>query len=478
MMMWSKTKEAFEKARKFIVNFGFYSQIKELSKEGGTTSSTRPTDKELEPWDRQFLVTLAREIQTLFPLAQFAVDKHVEYNGTYRMQCKTPYADFNAQFEMLFNDWKHRHNCDVAEKYCFDELLQIIERHRVVDGDVLIVKIKGGRLQIIEGDRVRNAMNEKDPADQWVHGVKCNRSGKVLQYHVAERMQYGGFRDERHIWAENAWLVAYRRNVDQVRGVTPMAPALHYLITFNRTINAASRRELFAQMLGILTKRKEPNNAKLFPTMEDVKKEMEKRADEVKLRIGDDMYNLIYHLNLGVDESAELIESNNPSTNTQNFWETLIRLILLSLHIPYTFYDGSKTTYFGAEGEYNQYFDACMSSRLPMIDWLNELTEWLLCEWVSDGLIQIPDGETIHSMSRCIRWQSGGMPFFLIFRIVQAALPAIQAGIISPQYLAAIFGGDYEENIVAISRAIEHAQNQTVPVPVSFGVSPQTSISA
>ena len=451
-----------------VVNLGFYEGVKKNFGLSPSVTSTRPADRELMPWDRESAISKVREIQSNFALAAWLVDRHINFMASFKLQSKSPYPEFNAKFERLFKTWKRKRNCDVAEQFSFDEMLQIIERHRVCDGDVMILKRPGGKLQIVEGDRVRDAILEKDPPDQWMHGVKCDRNGKVLQYHIAQRLPDGGFEDERHIQADHAWLVGYRRNTNQRRGIAPILPAINHLRTLDKTFTHAAAKELLNQELALVTKRENPN-ATFFPTLED----QEKEAERVDQKIAGSLGEGVKHIRLGLMDTIEIIESKNPSQNTQQFWETMIRLVLLCLKIPYSFYDGSKTNYYGAEGEYNQYFDSCSSDQIPMIEWLTELTEWLLNVWVAEGRIEIPDGETLESMVDYLRWANGGMPYFLMFRLVKDAHAAIMLGATTPQKFCTAFGDDFGENVQEIREAMQNTQD----IPFLFNQTPQTSVS-
>ncbi|MCL2304638.1 MAG: phage portal protein [Planctomycetaceae bacterium] len=429
-----------------IVKLGFYEGVKGNFGLAPTITSTRPADKELTIWDRESAISKIREIQTNFVLATFLVDKHIQYMATYKFQCKSPYPDFNEKFELLFSNWKRKSHCDFYEQFSFDELLQIIERHRVCDGDVMIAKVKGGKIQVIEGDRVRNAIVEKDPPDQWTHGVKCDKYGRVLQYHVANRLPDGGFVDGQHLWADRTWLVGYRNSVNQRRGTSPLLPAINHLRTLDKTFTHAAAKELLSQKLALVSKQ-EVNPHSIFPSLEEKQRKLQSEVSE--------SFEGIKVVNLNETDSLEILESKNPSQNTQQFWEAMIRMVLLALKIPYTFYDGSKTTYFGAEGEYNQYFDSCATDQIPMLEWLHELSEWLLNEWVAEELVELPDGETTESMSKYLRWNSGGMPFFLMFRLVKDAHTAMMVGATTPQKFAAWFGNDFGENAREMREAIE-----------------------
>jgi capsid protein len=116
------------------------------------TVPSKPADRELTIEQRQSFVSQTREIQGNFAIAEFLIDKHIQYMASYRFQCKTANDEFNKAVEKLFKRWMRRESCDVTGEFSFAELLQMIELHRTADGDVLIVKHgrKGQRRDLTE----------------------------------------------------------------------------------------------------------------------------------------------------------------------------------------------------------------------------------------------------------------------------------------------------------------------------------------
>jgi capsid protein len=426
--------------------------------------STKPADRELTIEERQAILSQAREIQGNFALAGFLLDKHIQYMASYKFQCKTPDEELNNQIETLFKRWKRKKNCDIAGEFSFDELLQMVELHRTTDGDILIVKHNDLKLQLVEGDRVRNPDNvgiEKE----WLHGIKRNEYGKTVEYSISKRLDMGGFEHEKTVKSDNAWLLGYRRRIDQRRGVTPLVTSINMMTGLYQSFDYALAKERLMQLLGLVTLRQDPTE-RLTP------------ADEKQLQDEDRLFSQelvekfgaeLSYISLRVGEDMKVVESQNPSQNTQMYWEMMIRQILLSLHIPYSFFDGSKTNYYGAEGELNQYLDSCTNRQMPVFEWLHELSEWLITAWVEDGLIKLPAGMTLQDVFDYIFWTNAGMPYWVMFRIIKDAYSSIIAGAISPQKFAAMFGNDYETNIIEISKAIEFAKRYNVRTSFDIG---------
>ncbi len=208
-------------------------------------------------------------------------------------------------------------------EFSFDEILQMIELHRTVDGDVLVVKHGDMKLQLIEGDRIRNPQNLAI-YDHWLHGVHADEFGRTIEYAISRRQDTGGFEHERTISRNDAWLLGYRRRYDQRRGVTPLSPVINQLSGLYKSFDYALAKEQLMQMLGIATFRQDPEEP-LTPKQEQAEEE---DTQEFVETLGDG----VALINLGEKDRIEAIQSDQPSQNTRHFWEMMIRLTLLSLH--------------------------------------------------------------------------------------------------------------------------------------------------
>jgi capsid protein len=434
-----------------------YDAARQSKRYSNVVVSTKPADRELTIEERNRIISQCREIQGNFILAGFLLDKHIQYMASYKFQCKTGNDKLDKRIEKLFKRWKRRANCDITGEFSFDELLQMIETHRTTDGDILIVKHGDMKLQLVEGDRVRNPDNI-GIATEWLHGLKRNDYGRVLSYAISERLDMGGFKHEKEISANHAWLLAYRRRSDQRRGVTPLVTVINMMTGLYQSFDFALAKERLMQLLGVVTLRDDPT-AQLTAKQQ---KEQEDDDNAFHNEIVEKFGSEIAHLALGKNDKVEVIESQNPSQNTQLFWEMMIRQVLLSLHIPYSFFDGSKTNYYGAEGELNQYLDSCTNRQIPVKEWLHELMEWLITAWYEDGLLELPDGMALEDVFDAIMWSNAGMPYWVMFRLVKEAYTAMMCGAISPQEFANMFGQDYEDNIVNIESAIKFAKEHGV----------------
>ena len=158
--------------------------------------SYKSEDREQTPRERQTIISDARDQQRNFSLAGFVVRKHLQSIAYYRFSANTPNTPFNRQLERRIDFWKRRGNCDASGRHGFDQLITLIEYHRAVDGDVGLLTLSNNKIQLIEGDRIRNGPGH-EISENWVHGVKVNDYGTALAYAVSKRTAYGAFDHDR-----------------------------------------------------------------------------------------------------------------------------------------------------------------------------------------------------------------------------------------------------------------------------------------
>ena len=445
--------------------------------------SSLSEDRELKPVERQSISSQSRDLLRNFSLAGFAIRKHVQYIADFRFQSQTGDRTFDRMLERKIKQWKKRKNCSADRRHCFDVLIQLIEILRVLDGDVGILKVDSGmgRVQLIEGDRIRTST---EFPDGWVHGVKLGRYYQDVKYCVHRRLDWGGFEFEREISADNMMLCGYYTRSDQVRGVSPLTPAIVQFGHLYEGIEYALAKAKLTQLLGLLTTRNSDDD--LFGTTRRFDDDDEEGDDETEREQSepdgpfddipqDDGYDKqvrekwgkgILHLELDEGEDAKIIESQNPSTQFQDFCVQVIRLCLAALDMPYSFYNGENTNFYGSRGDLNNYIGSCQKRQIALKETLEEVTDWLLRLWVMDGFLELPDGWTVNDLE--YEWRGAGIPYWRLIDDSKGYHKAIQNGLTNPQQVCMEHGTDYYENIDQIAAAKKYAQDRDVPVELAF----------
>lgn len=130
-------------------------------------------------------------------------------------------------------DWcNDRDRCDVSKRHDFLGLTKLMFRHQLVDGDVVGILLKGQRIQLVEGHRLRTPSNTKLSV---VHGVMMNELREPLEYWFAKddispTSSFTRVADAIRIRARDAdgmrqvLHVMDSKRISQTRGVSCMAP--------------------------------------------------------------------------------------------------------------------------------------------------------------------------------------------------------------------------------------------------------------
>jgi lambda family phage portal protein len=82
-----------------------------------------------------------------------------------------------------FDEWASDPDaCDIAGEYCFHDFECLNLRRVMFDGDIVILPLQSGELQVIEAHRVRTPHKAKD----IIHGVKLDSFRKRVQYWITK----------------------------------------------------------------------------------------------------------------------------------------------------------------------------------------------------------------------------------------------------------------------------------------------------
>ena len=429
--------------------------------------STKSEDKELTPAERTKLLSAARDIERNFSLAGYAIRKHLQSVAYYQFYCDSPDTAFNDRLSYLVRQWMDE--CDVTDKHSFPELIYIIERLRLVDGDVALIKTSDNKIQVIEGDRIKDPQ-EPTVDEKWTHGVKTDMVGRPVEYAIWDRNVTGGnLVYQTKVSADNIDLLGYFTRADQIRGVSPLAPALRMFSMLEDALNLALNKAKIEQSIGLVTRLIGDSTLAPSPTPLAVREDGIDRAARETFGKG------ILHLSLKEGEDASLLASNNPSANFLAFCEQIIRLVLASIDVPYSFYDGSAQTFFSGRGELEQYIDSVEHKQAPTIRMLNRwVTRWLLPNWILSGAITLPGGATVGDVSQYFGWSGAGLPTWRLIEYGKDAGSAISLGLISPKELVSSYGFNPRKNLEDVAEYVRMAKALGIELP--YGQKQTTNI--
>lgn len=449
---------------------GDYDGAKPTNRRRAPRTITRSEDSVLSSTDRKALVATARDMRRNFSVAAWAVRKHLDYVSSFSFQARTGDEDLNRRIEELVEWWSEPENCDVAGRHPLARMIRIAEASRTLDGDVLLSRLKTGRLQGIEGDRCRSGLGLPPEAEgkKIVQGVEVTDQNRAIAYYIYSRGRHGlSLTFEKRLPASFVHLLGYFDRFDQVRGISPMAPAINTFRDLYESLDYALAKAKIGQLFGLITFRGDPNSI-TDPNESGHEDKDGNPRYEVDFGLGP------YHLDLDDGDRAEILESKTPSSEFQKYTQETIGLGLKALDIPYSFYNESFTNFSGARQAWLMYDQSAKSKRSDLRHLLNRVTRWKLAQWTAVGLLELPAGMDLRSLRW--EWIPTGIPWIDPLKEVLADIEAIKLGLTSRSRVIKRRGEDFLEiakelgfeNLTMIDHGLPPYGPEGIPAPAGL----------
>jgi capsid protein len=439
-----------------------YDAVTPKNKRRAPTGILRAEDGELTAEQRKRLISGARDLPRNFSVAAWMIRRHLDYVSTFSFQAKSGNLQLDTKVEYLMGEWSHRRNCEVTARHRLSRLIRLLENRRVIDGDVFVLKLADGRIQIIEGDRVRTPNGgfpvggSVSPSD-FTGGVKLDEYGAAEAYSVCKRGKTtdlgssSTFTFERLLSAEHVIHHGYWERSDQVRGISPLASAIASLQDTYEVIDYAVAKMKVEQLFALA----------LYRDADDAVGEA--TTDSETGRVVKDFGDGPVTLDLDKEDKAEFLESKNPSTNSQAFIQTLIQISLKALDIPYSFYAENYSNYSGARQALLQYQQSADIKRQDNRDLLDELTRWKIEQWADEGLITEEELTQVYW-----DWIPTGLPWIDPLKEIAAQKEAIKEKLDSRQRICRSLGRDFFDIVD------EQADEEAYMIKKGLAVNPES----
>ena len=374
-------------------------------------TNIKTSDNLLDDSKRRRVIEGGRELWRNYSVAAWAIRKHLDYVSTFNFQALTPRPRFNERLEALMKWWARPINLDVGSRHSLRRFMRLAEARRVIDGDVFVVKLRDGRVQAIEGDRVRNPDIQRRAMEEegWVHGLKIGNGGRVEQASIHRRKRHGNYEEERKIQASRFWQLAYWDSFDQYRGVSPLVSSI---ASFQDSLEArdyALAKQKVTQLFALAITRE----------MADQFEDDDEEASDYKVDFGKGPLML----DLDPGDSASFLESKHPSSEFQSFLTLVLQMALKALDIPWSMYDESYTNFFGSKAALQGYLTSCISKREDLKELLGSMAGWRIAKWVSSGALALPRGWRAQDLE--ITWVHAGQRGWDTAKEVKGDLEAI-----------------------------------------------------
>jgi capsid protein len=366
-----------------------YDAVQDTGRRKSPRRTIRSEDGNLKRNDRKVLQATTRDMRRNFVMTRWAIAKHLDFVCDHTFQANTGDEDFDKVLADFVATASKRENFDVSGRYNLTRYARLAEAARLVDGDMLSIRVRGGYLQAIESDKVRNkggaTYSYVDP-DQpemlnWIHGVKVNKVGKPLMYSIHSR-QETQYVFEKNVSADKVIPLGFYDRFDQVRGVSPLAAAIDTLRDLHESYDYALAKSKVAQLFAMAVTR---NSDLGFQSDGGVDaSDSSAGPRDVSFEKGPQI------LDLDEGEDAKFLSTNTPEADTQAFWQHMSSLVLKSLNIPYSFWEENHTNFFGSRSALILYLRSVEPWREDQVDFRNQWLSWRLKVGQLKGEIQLP----------------------------------------------------------------------------------------
>ena len=428
--------------------FGYDGADTSKQKRRAPTSALTSEDRALTAKKRKILQSAARDLSRNFSIAAWAIRKHLDFVSSFKFKSVTGDDGLDREIDRLMTWWSRPENCDVAGRHGLGRMIRLAEERRTVDGDMFLVKLTGqrvrGKLQAIEGDRVVDPGSDSlsMPDTTWTHGVRVDKAGRAISYAIHRRGSGGtGFDLDRMVAARNVIHHGYFDRFDQVRGVSPLAPAVNAFRDVYESFDYALAKAKVSQLFGLVLYRDALDSPGILDT-----------SDEEDISVDFGAGPLMLDLEPGA--RAEFIESKSPATEFQSFTQLMISVALKSLDIPFSFFDESFTNFYGSRGALLHYQKSCEPKRADVKDVLRRLTAWRLALFIEDGVLSLPAGVSLADLKW--EWIPAGLAWWDPAKEIRGDVEAIKAGLRTRSEIRAErYGDDWLDVVDQLKRERE-----------------------
>jgi len=363
-------------------------------------------DRELTKIGRKTLQATSRDIRRNEVTARWTISKHLDFVSQHNFQPNTGDEGLNDTLRDFYNYAAKRENFDISGRYGLEKYMALAESARVVDGDFLTLRLRGGYVQAIESDRIRDPeqfasepmqSTYDNPQNGWVQGVRVDATGRPKQFAVHKRVQ-SNFEFERNVNASRCIWFGYWDRFDQTRGISPLASVINTIKDLNESYDYALAKSKVAQLFALSITR---------DAQWGMGDEFDNDNSSVEREINFDAPQI---LDLDAGEDAKFLSTNTPEADTQAFWQDMTGLVLKSLNIPYSFWNESFTNFNGSRTALILYLRSVEKWRRDQVEWRDDWFSWRLKVGILKGEIQLPSSFEIDP--RNWRWVPTGIQYW------------------------------------------------------------------
>jgi capsid protein len=366
--------------------------------------------------------------------ASWAYNKFLDYTTSFHFQMNTDDDKFNDDFEFAVNDWGKKQNCDIAGRHSLKSMIRLFGSGMCLDGDSLMIKTRGYKLQGVEADRIAKPQMvgkgnkwSSVPENITDEGLVLDRFDKVLKYIVCNRdEQTNRLVYERGYTPEQVIFDGFFVRFDQRRGVTPFASSLNIFQDLKEIDEAqllkCKKHALFGIAFGSNSAESGMNEKEIDGFDDDAdsgpKYEYELNGpSKIELEPGD---------------KVEMFESKTPSQEYKEYSMLMLRKGFLSFFVPYSLFDSSEANYSSMRQDRAEFRLSVQPTADKIQAALYDIINWVI-PYISKEY-KLPIKRSAKRLP--FEWIPQGQPWLDELKEINAANRRIASGISSVPYEA------------------------------------------
>ena len=414
-----------------------------------------------------------RDLRRNFAVAAWGIRKHLDYVSDFKFKAKGDDDELKQYLSRKVRQWSTKRNFDQSGRFSLSKGLRLLEASRFVDGDVFAYKLRNGRLQFIEADRVKTITKQGDKEyknKSWIEGMLVDdKSQRIEKIRVGQRTTYGNLEFLADVNYKDILPLAYVERFDQWRGISPLLSGMSIFQDQAEASDYALAKLKISQLFGIAFYRDGDESLGLATnngtSLDDIldPNDIEKNGYDVDLGKGP------LQLDLDPGDRAEFLESQNPSNQAQDYMLMMIEMALKTLDFPVNFYDESKANFAGSRGAMINYRKSTLSKKADLREWLNDWFMWKVRTEILNGDVYL--AENIDNIN--FEWVASGFEWWDTLKQAKGAREMIAMGLDNPQRIAKETDTDFYENIDSIAEAQKYAESKGVSLNLGLIEEPQ-----
>jgi len=425
-----------------------YDAVTSGTKRRAVRTAVKSEDAMLTQAKRRKLTATSQDILRNFELVGWALRLHLDYVSQFNIQFTTPDDKLNEALEDNISRWGQPENFDAIGRHSLQRMVRLGESCAFLEGDFWYLLLADGTVQGIESDRVASPTGQTFVNTNLVNGCEFDEMGRLRRIAICSRTGTN-LEFEKFVSAQNVIQRGYFTRIDQVRGVTPLSSAINRLTDLYEGYELALVKAKLANMLGLkMTREKLDRNPSFGEVDADTGEAATDTTNKYKIPLS---ASAPFYVEMERGDDLSFLESKIPSTEFANFCEQMIRMALMSMDIPYEFFDGSGVTYSLIRQKTMQYYQSAKSKRTDVAASINRLIKWHLMREVASGKIKLPRSMRVEDLTNEIIFT--GLPWLDPLKEVKANREAVAADFTSEERVCREHGVELEEILREKARA-------------------------